>query len=296
MISSLQRFDKLTAAGILARAALAIYDESNPAGDARLPGEASLRAQVMAEARSVLQLDPNDSSPQALERLSDVLDAECDGLVGPTDTESALNRLAEKGQLPSDLFKINVIENVRVLYGKKYAREEKLIEDTVRAPDQEQHYGPPKDPNEPFLISLFLKHYPSEYPLRSFNLLVAGQRSDLTLNIHQVWRIYPADVDVTGAETLVDVLRRFSDKFGEEISLGGKKGHFIYAADIPRGEKIEGAWNVSDNVAAAKKGKAHRITMSFFTQANPQGTSNQVALAIGIDVTRYLDAISARGW
>ena len=43
-----------------------------------------------------------------------------DRLLAPPDTESALARLAERGDFPSDLYEINIIANVADIYGNRF--------------------------------------------------------------------------------------------------------------------------------------------------------------------------------
>lgn len=296
MISALENFDKVIAAGILARAALAIEDQDNPAGALKLPNEASLRQSLLAEARRMLGVLPNDQSPQTLERLGEILDTECESLIGPTDSNLALKRLSERGELPSDLFEIRIIPNIEQFHGRKYPQEKQLIESTIQSPDQEQHFGSPASADEPFLISLFAKHIPHQYPLRSFTMLVAGQRNGLVLDIHQAWRIYPDIVNLNGITNLVDMLRRFADVFGTEIELGGKKGHFILAADIPKGQDIKTTFKIKADVDKSGKKSGKLITVTCFVQRNPIGGLNQAALATGINLNQYAEVIKSRGW
>src|SRR3989344_6183160 len=101
MISTLEKFDNVTAAGILARAALSIEDQDNPAGTPKLPEEMGLRLTVLIEARRMLGVLPNDQSPQTLERLGEILDTECESLIGQTNSNLALRRLSARGELPS---------------------------------------------------------------------------------------------------------------------------------------------------------------------------------------------------
>ena len=298
MISTLENFDKVTAAGILARAALAIEDQDNPAGTPKLPDETSLRRSLLAEARKMLGVLSSDQSPRTLERLGEILDTECESLIGPTNIDSnlALKRLSERGELPSDLFEIRIIPNIEKFHGRKYPHEKKLIESTIRSPDQEQHFGPPASADGPFLISLFAKHIPHQYPLKSFTMLVAGQRNELVLDIHQAWRIYPDIVNLNGIANLVDMLRRFADIFGTEISLGDKRGHFILAADIPKGQVIKTTFNIKADVDTSRKKSEKLITVTCFVQHNPMGGLNQAALATGISLSQYAEVLKSRGW
>jgi len=290
MISALAKFDNITAAGILARAALAITD--NPAGEIQLPGEASIREAVISEALLAHGLNPQDQTPQALERLEEILDSERESLVQAA-TRPALERLSIRGDLPSDLFDIELVRDISDFHGPKFRAEEKLIAETVRSPDREQHYGPPLAPGQPFLISLFAKQFPSQYPAKTFTMLVVGQRQGLKLVIHQAWRIYPSEVSLENTTTLVDLLQRFSDNFGIEIELGGKRGRFILAADLPKSDSLSVSWRaLSGEPQKIGKRQRRKITLSCFTQKRPNGTI-QAALAVAIDLNKYSRLLEA---
>jgi hypothetical protein len=157
-------------------------------------------------------------------------------LIAPTDPNAALERLSTRGEWPSDLFKTEIVQNIADFHGRKFATEKKLIEETVRSPGREQHYGPPTRPGHPFMISLFAREYRNRYPLRTFTMLVAGQRKGLKLDVHQAWRVYSSEVDLANTTSLVDVLHRFSDKFGAEMTLGDQQGHFYLGRGTPEGE------------------------------------------------------------
>jgi hypothetical protein len=290
MIKALEHFDSVTAAGILARAALALED--NPAGTYRIPGEADLREQVIAEALQANGFQPADRTQEALRRLDEVLDEELELLIAPADSKQALERLSVRGALPSDLFTIDIIPQIAEFHGRKFERERQLIQQTVRAPDREQHYGPTSDPENPAMISLFARHFSSDYPMRSFTMLVAGRRSGLTLVVHQAWRIYP-DVVPEGALTLVDLLRRFSDQFGHKMTVGNKTANFFLLADLPEGVRdLEAMFQVTPD--EAKHGRAH-LTFSWFFQRDPTG-SLRAALLVSINQDKYRKFLESRGY
>ena len=291
MISALKRFDDVTAAGILARAALAI--DGNPSGSYRIPDEESVREQLIAEVMRRHGLRRDDHTPRSMEQLSDLLDVELDTLIAPSNSEEALERLSTRGSLPSDLFKIEIVNQVSDFHGRKFDREERLIQKTVRSPDREQHYGPSIGPDVPAMISLFAKYFPNEYPIRSFTMLVAGQRNGLTLRIHQAWRVYP-DIALDGAPTLVDLLHCFSDQFGFELTVGDKTGNFFLSAALPQDiEDFEATFEVRPE--SVGKNRRKRLTFSYFFQhAKPAGP--KAALLVAIDLDKYRSFLESRGY
>jgi hypothetical protein len=291
MISSLDKFDRITAVGILARAALALDDELNPAAALTLPEEQRVRDEILARAREAVGIEAGDESAESRERLGDFLDSERERLIGRTNSNDALLRLSAKGELPSDLYNVQIIPNVSSFLGRKFPQEKVLIEQTVRSPDEEQHYGPLHDPQNSFLISLFAKTFEDKYPARTFIMLVVGERRGLNFIVHQAWRVYPDKVDVVGAVDLIDLLRRFANAFGHDIEVGGERGRFIHFANIRPGEKVPNTIKYGN-----PKKKPRLITVSYFFQNTAIGGHRRVALAIGVDLDEYREMLKSYGW
>lgn len=291
MISCLRDFDNITAAGILARAALSLCDQWNPAATAsKLTNEIEIRNKVISNIRGTLGIKQSDTSPMALERIADALDIESDALIGEPNINDALERLSNKGELPSDLFEVDIIPNIKDVYEKRFDAEREIIEKTIKLPDNEQHYGPPSNSEGPYLISLFSKFFPNKYPRNSYTMLVAGERSGLKLTVHQAWRIYPDLVCLNEEGDLVDMLHRFADKFGAEIDFNGKKGHFFLNFDIPENER----WQ-KITLPAAAGNKQKNIMFSYFMQKNLSGSSKKAALLVAIDLVKYRKILKSRG-
>lgn len=296
-LSPLTGFDSITAAGILARAALSITDQENPATEEKIHNEFDIRRQLLVAARNTLGVALDDNSTNTIEQIGDVLDAESESLIEKVDQETVLANLSKKGMLPSDLFDVVIVTNIENFHGKKFKTEKELIELTVKSPDQEQHYGEPVGPDEPFLISLFSKYFPNQYPLRSFTLLVAGQRNGLMLIVHQAWRVYADLVNLDGITDLVEMLERFSDSFGTEIDTGTQKGHFIKSAEIKKGEVFPSTIKIPIRRGPlGKKMGGTETTITCFYQQSPTDENTKASLIVAIDLARYREVIRSRGW
>lgn len=279
MMQVLEKFDERTALGILARAALALEDEGNPDARFTLDGEEVIRSIVLHEARKHLHLQPEDTRPETIEKLSDFLDDESDRLAGVTDTTSALNRLAERGDLPSDLYTIDIISNIAHFHGNRFALEKQLIEATIRFPNQEQHFGPERNLSEPTLISLFARPFKTRFPFKDFTMLVAAARTaGLGLTVHQAWRIYPAFIKTDNVKNLVELLHRFADAYGHDIEIGGEKGHFFLLLDKLVPPQID---------VPIPGGKPKSITVSQFLQKDRLTGRSFSALVVAIDLEQY---------
>jgi hypothetical protein len=131
----LERYDKKTAAGILARAALEVAT-GQEYRNSIVENERALRAALIAEARAKLGVKPDDDSPDVLDKIESYLDGESERFAGATHVASALERLIARGDFPSDLYDIRIIPNIRDFFAKDFEREKGLIERTVRAPNK----------------------------------------------------------------------------------------------------------------------------------------------------------------
>jgi len=115
-------------------------------------------------------------------------------------------------------------------------------------------------------------------------MLVAGQRDGFRLTVHHAWRVYSLKVNATSLQKPIDWLRRFADRYGAEIEVGGKKGHFFLVADGP----------VPLEFTVEIKGKPRQITISRFTQKNLAGIERS-ALIVAIDIEKYRETLHDLG-
>ncbi len=236
MIKALANFDPRTAAGILARMALALEgDIDNPDARPMVPDEGASRQQVLDELRARFALGTREDEA-SIEQLYQALDEESDRLLGLPDLDPALERLSERAELPSDRYVLELYQNLGdrlAAFGLPREQEEQLIRSTVREPHAEQHYGPRVSDDRPSLVSLFARRFEDPYPHRSFILLVLGYREGTVLNVWDALRIYPAVVNVDGAVTLVDMVERFANHFGYSLTVSDRTSKFVLAARLP---------------------------------------------------------------
>ena len=275
MIKVLEALEPQAAAGVLAGAAswLAFAE---PAPQLVPLAEANLQSAVLAEARNRLGIAAEDVSPEAIERITDLLDEESDRLLDPPETEAALYRLAERGDLPSDLYQLEYLPNVVNLYGKGFELENDIISLAVKDPDMEQHYGPNKGDRQPSMISLFLRTFRTKWPLKDFVAIVVGQRSGFNFVIHQAWRVFTSRINVAGLKIPIDWLRRFTDYFGKPVDVDGQTGSFFLFLEkaMPNNIRLEQ--------------RKYETYLSRFAQNDPVTGKETSALVVSINSSRYM--------
>ena len=281
MIDVLRDLDRKVAVGLLARAALSLESPFNPAVQPKLQNEIALREQIFVATRAKVGIAPNDDSAAALEKIGDALDQEADGLEGPLDVDAALRRLAASGDLPGDMYEISINPAIANWLGRDYDLEVKLIEEAVRRPDREQHYGATAKINEPSFVSLFLKRFSTRWPFKDFQLLVVAGRNGMVLDVHQAWRIFPSLMNTSSATSLVDVLKMFTSEYGAPITWEGRTASFFLTVQKPL--------PINFNYRVPTPASKTQIGITQVTQTTLSASGQlTAALAVSINVTGYL--------
>jgi hypothetical protein len=284
MIEALKGLDRTTALGVLSRAALAILSSAaNPSAQPVLEHEAELREQLILEVANRVGLSPDLSNQHVRDKLSDALDEEAEILDLPVDSEAALTRLSERGELSSDVFDVLVNEALRVVYGDAMEQERQYIMLTVRSPEAEEHSR--ISPDRTLLVSVFGRRFPAQPRRAGFYHLVAGARSGTKLDVKQAWRIYDDEIDLIRARTLIGAVKLFAEKYGVTIKSGDHVGHFIPWALVPPDQPI------LETVEAVPS--KYLVRSSMFFKIRPDGYK-EVAFASRINVSLYSGLVHRR--
>jgi hypothetical protein len=286
MIEALKGLDRITALGVVSRAALAVLSsDANPSAQPVLEHEAELRKQLILEVANRFGLSLDLSDENVRNKLSDVLDEEAEILDFPVDSEAALTRLSERGKLPSDVFDIFVNDALREVYGDAMEQEHQNILLTVRSPEAEEHFGPCISPERTALVSLFGRRFPAQPRRASFYHLVAGERSGTKLEVKQAWRIYEDEIDLRGVRTLIETVKLFAEKYGATFKSGDQVGRFIPWVLVPPYtplfETVEGV------------PPKYLVRTSMFMKVRPDGFT-EVAFASRINVSLYSGLVHRR--
>lgn len=292
---TIEELEPKIAAGILARAALDLEaaDVPNPSANPVFDWELELRAKLISEFRKNLGLTSDDFSHEARDRLAEELDQKSDELDRP-DIDAAIQRLSSFGTLPSDQYDVQIIDKIRDhVYGPRFSAEYPRILETVRSPDFEQHFGPAQPAaREPFLISLFARFYQGTYPRRNFYLLIVGRRDGTRLEVHQVWRVYPAVVRFTPSNDLVGMLRAFTDAFGSDfiVKQTGEVGRMVVSLALPPNTRT-----LEIESLPTPKPFFHYIT-SFVQPDIEKPGSFRGSFVVSVNLSRYRELLETMHW
>lgn len=247
---------------------------------------------ILSEVRHSIGVAETDTSSSAAKKVADALDLALEELTEGESQDEVLQRLSAKGELPSDLFVVDVSDHLRSqIYKDDWHAISLTIHQTVRSPDVEQHFMSDPLTKSGELISLFAKTFPNRFPARSYMLLVIARREGLRLVVHQAWKIYQDVVDTSGAKDLVDVLKRFADVFGLEIEAAGKKGKFLLDLEPTDVRSPQHRVNVLPRIVRDSKGRKVEKPLPQWTMTicflHGQGGGFSSTLTMAIDIDKY---------
>lgn len=277
-MTTLSELDPIVAAGILARASLALEDEANPEAGFVVPNEQAIRESVLKEIYAQLGSSRSDAVQEITERVLELLDEEVNRLLGLADVDAALKRLAESGDLSSDFYEIRIGEHLSGLFGQAGELEPRLIEATIRFPEQEQHFGRQKSAREPSLVSIFTRRFRTKWPFKSFTMVVAAHRDNLILTVHQAWRMYDSEIKIPSGARPVEMLEAFARHYGTNIEINGIKAPFFLTGAAP---------SVNEIKISTRSGRESAALFSQFAQVPLEDGKPRAALVMAVDVGEY---------
>ena len=280
-VAALEKFDAVTAANVLAAAAL------RAAPDAGI-GDKAFEDRYAEEADAVLEeisnkLNIKERNSNAFRSaLSATLARELKLLLVPGEVANdALSRAGQAGRLAPSIYKVIQSKAFREQFAPLGVSKDQ-VQAAVHRPDDYQHlmtqYGVPEGRDT---ISLFMKlMLPRDND--AYWLLVQTHRVATEQQAQSAWRIYASEVDLDGASEPLHVLKSFVTAFGLPISVNNnKEALFIEDALVPL-----------SNTKVTWKGKGLETFMSI---SGVKDTANQDMMHVGvgyaINIVKYRAAL-----
>ena len=293
MLEALDRLDARVAAGVLAEVALRLNHQwqVSPHGDL-VENQPEIETAVLNELRRSLNLLPNDFSEQAKDLLTEALDSYSEQLMTSVDGAIDTSELNARGLVPSDTLELDFSDKFFSDFGEAAVVEKYIAELTVKRPDREERFLPPEGQSRE-VASIYSRYFRHKYPAREFWLLVVTYPLKNKSSVSDVWRLYPADLDLSRCKTLVDAMRVFSGKFGVPVDVDGVRESFFLSVRKNAVSAIARQVNTLRQTSIVYY--KHNLSLSMFARTDPN--SEFVHLLRIIDETRYYEAVSKRhGW
>lgn len=286
MFDSLRSLRPEVAAGILADTALRLEGQQDANSTQFVESQDQIESALLKELRDLLHLGDADFSAQAIEQITDVLDAQATNILAAL-TPSNEMRLSAAGILAADVYDLNFSLNLVNDFSWRWPLESALASETVRSPHRQQVLGGSGLDNFPAL-TIYGRFFQHRFPARSFWMLVIGERAGFRLNIAQVWRAYPSEINLENCETLLDVIKLIAERFGVSIELNGKHGKFFWATPVSE------TLTASNEIRLPAQG-TDLATVTFFQHSTSNGIV--AALVVPMNLTKYFKYVDNwRGW
>jgi hypothetical protein len=282
----LSKYDSRTADGILAAAALSTGYFATEADRPELLKRYHREVNdVLEQVRATLRIAKNDYSSAATSSIDKFFAKEISSRVlTEASAVEALNRAGQAGRVPPSLY--------TVFLGKPFLDRflplgirPPHVEDAVKNPDEFQHFLTEFQPAESRdILSLFLKRIETRNKPPHW-LLVQAVRQGLMQHVQSAWRIFPNDIDLSEAQSPVDLLKAFALRFGERFVLHGHAAQFVESLKLSATEFKDFRY------------KQEMTPERFYSFSWAQNSDGEGELGLGycINLVRYREYLSKNG-
>nr|USU32961.1 hypothetical protein NG677_04460 [Methylobacterium sp. OTU13CASTA1] len=279
-IPELAGLDPSAAAGILARAALAMesFDENPDALPIR-DDELILRAKIIDRISSHLVDNFHTQQTNLHEEVIDWLDEAANLISEPEDDKAALRRLSVNAALPSDAYVVSFDSGVQEVESRSGLEDRNAVRECIKKAQFSEEFNPNSGPNKPEFVSIFGQMVGESTDRNRYMLIAVAERNGINLDVKHYWRVFNTDVPLYPARSLTGLLHSFADIYGIDFTLNGWRGRFLIFEKFP--EKTNRI-----NVVNVGNGENGDVSVGCIVARIYNGFY-EAAIGININVTKY---------
>ena len=282
MLKALSNYDEKTIAGILARTALSLTNINENVDNLYIENEKEIRNSLINEICTKYNITEEDNNIK--EELLNYIDLELSMISKNKQINEVVDGLSKNAGLPSDLYEIVVVENIKDFYKEYFSIEYKNISLTIRDPDSEYHFGEEESNSTPTNISFFMKKFHEEYHFNDYNLLVIGYRDGIKFFVHEVLRIY-YDLDILeDYQSLVKYVHSFAQRFGAVMELRGEYNKFFFSKIVESEREIK--IDMKQKNLVRNKNKETEVMINDIFHITKKDRK-QLSMIFAIDLVKY---------
>ena len=285
MMEALKNYDSVTAANVIAAAAIASSKMHGDLRDSKLLVKYSSDVgAVLDEARLILNIIDGEISELQAKRLDEFLLKQLrSATLGGRDTSDILKVVGARGDLPLSLYKTAISDSFRRQFRPLGVRDN-LVKRTLSDPFDYEHLLVDVDGyNDGVSFSLFVSEHESA-KLGKHWLLVQTTRAGVKLIPQSAWWVHPSLVEFKNVNSPKNLLDAFIARFGSELFLDGIK---VYEGmKIPKIPGEEFIFNMKSEVGDFQ-------TLSW--RARKEMDYVTLGLGYAININRYKTALASIG-
>jgi hypothetical protein len=289
MLHALEKIDRSRAATVLSLAARKFLPR--PSDDRSLNQADESAAADLIKEISAKAVSGTPRSEVDTVAVQEVLSREISSyLFSGVDPAEVRSRVGDKGALSPSLYRVSFspkFEDGMRVWGVSKTH----VLNAIAHCDEVQHFGSRLDaPEGPRHSSLFSQIPPVKGDC--YTILVGAQRTGDILIVDDAYRVYHNEVELIGATSPLDILKRFLEKFGEQMEV------VIFNADGTMAHSSEQRL-FHDVVYHLKQGQVlwHRWPSGTKTRVDGNGddTPFEMSLCYSVSGRKYVDQLRRHG-
>ncbi|TXG94650.1 MAG: hypothetical protein E6R09_16970 [Rhodocyclaceae bacterium] len=204
-----------------------------------------------------------------------------DVTIGSAQIGAVRKRLGQKGMLPPSSYKVSFTDEFSELC-QTLGVTRKEVRQVISAPDMFKHFLPEISINNE-AISLYVKGFADKSD--PYSLLVDTHRVADEVRVIYAFRVFHSDIDMSDISTPLDLLKAFTERFGEDVVFEDEVAKlFLYRA-LPVGSND---WKV--RLPHSSKPTDFRASQRLMASG-----VTEVAIAYAVGLTEYVASLRGHG-
>jgi hypothetical protein len=288
MVQALEKLDRSRTASVLSLAARKFLPRP---GDDHTPNQADEAAAAdLIKELSTKAVSRRFQADVDTVAVQEALSREISSyLLSGVDSAEVRARVGDKGALSPSLYKVSF--SPKFEKGIKFwGLSRNHVQNAIANCDQFQHFiSTIEAPNAPAHGSLFTQIPPVKHD--RYTILVKCQRAGDMLVVDEAYRVYHDEVDLLGATLPLDTLKRFIEKFGDEVEVKILNADETIVQPPERGKLFhEVVYNLPRGgfIVTVFPGEVLRV-------GSAQDAPFEVSLCFAVNNQRYVDQLMRHG-
>ncbi len=229
MLETLSGLNRRETQGILSSVALSLLP--NPSSEPRQSVDEELYHRILTESREKLNVAPDDESAETRSRVADFLGNQIsESILRGVDVDRIKARLGEAGYLRPDEYEANITSRFQDFVAIFRLNEAEVL-NAIRHPDEVEHLPSVQQPDKSTVgLSICTKLFGAGRD--TYMLIMILFRMGHVIEPHFAYRAFISDIDLRTAQSPLEMLKAFVERYGARFRLGNLPAAKFYQQEI----------------------------------------------------------------